>query len=158
MNDTPMDIIARRRTQKKSTDAGTLMHERLRRVVIDGDTRRGDNDLITRIQACPALVKYFSTAARTEVPIAYVDASKHVSRRIDRMIIDHESKTVLILDYKTDTDKKLRRAHYVDQLGEYAHIMRRIYPEYEIKTHILWTHDWTLEEIKTLETQDPAGL
>lgn len=148
MNESPMDIIARRRAQKKSTDAGTLMHERLRRVTIDDGVRRGDPDLITHIKSCPGLAQYFTSAARTEVPVAHINDTHCASRRIDRMLIDDATKTILILDYKTDINKNLRREHYAAQLSEYAQIMRRIYPQYEIKTHILWTHDWTLQEIK----------
>lgn len=142
MSDTLCDFLSRAKSAKFATDAGTNMHERLRVVSIT------DNDeLAARIVATPGLSEYFIPSAHTEVPIAGTIHGKFISRRIDRLVIDKHAKTIKILDYKTDTDRTLRRAKYTFQLREYCDLLRAIYPDFQISAAILWTHDWCLERI-----------
>lgn len=141
------DFIADQHRAQHATDAGTTMHERLRRVSIDGDASRGDAALISHIIANPNLVEYFAPHAQTEVPIAGTINGKFISRRIDRMITDTAARRIKIMDYKTDIDCTARRAMYKKQLGEYCDLLQKIYPDFVVTAAILWTHDWTLEQI-----------
>lgn len=141
------DFIANQHRAKHATAAGTNMHERLRTIVIDGATTRGDTTLISHIINNPNLVEYFAPHARTEVPIAGTINGKFISRRIDRMITDAATKRIKIMDYKTDTDCGARRVIYKKQLGEYCDLLKKIYPDFVVTATILWTHNWTLEEI-----------
>ncbi|MDE5615858.1 MAG: hypothetical protein K2I81_03440 [Alphaproteobacteria bacterium] len=147
MPTSPYDFIRRNRDMQFATDAGTKMHERLRKITIDTDTTCGDSALVENIRANKNLIEYFSPAGRTEVPVAGTINGKFISRRIDRMIIDPDAKVVKILDYKTDTDRNIHRGKYKAQLREYRELLREIYPDFSIVTAILWTHDWTLEYV-----------
>jgi hypothetical protein len=109
MNDGLKDFLLSRKRQKLATDAGNSRHVQMRRIVIDGDIEKGDPDIAARIKSHPELLPYFSKNAKTEVPIAGRIAGKTISRRIDRMLVDHGGKSVIFIDYKTDLDKHLLR-------------------------------------------------
>lgn len=141
------EIMAKRDSVKHATDTGTRVHDALRHVVIDGAHVYGDAQIANEIAERPEVAAFFCPESRCEVPVAATISNKFISRRIDRMIIDDATKTVKILDYKTDVERTVRRDKYVNQLHEYAAILRRIYPEYNIVGYILWTHGWVLEKI-----------
>lgn len=147
MTDSLRDLIKDYATRGFATDAGTRMHAQLRKVVIDGAADCGDADLVRCIRAIPDLIPMFGVAARTEVPLAGTIAGQFISRRIDRMLVDDVTRTVHVLDYKTDVSRDGMRNKYVAQLGEYAALLRQIYPGYDVRKYILWTHDWMLEQI-----------
>ena len=134
-------------SQKHATDAGTHMHDLLRQIKIDGAVQSGDADIVSRLLRLSELLPLFSSAAKTEVPVAGIIRGKFVSRRFDRMLIDGAGRCVYILDYKTDTDKNVCHDKYIAQLREYTELARQIYPGYKISAQILWTHDWTVESI-----------
>ena len=150
MTTTLHDLMNKERNQDFATATGNEMHLRLQRISLDAP-RAADADLIARINACAGLSEFFRAPARAEVPIAGNINGRFISRRMDRVIIDDVAKTVRILDYKTDTDRTARRAKYIAQLGEYAALMRQIYPDFKIDASILWLHDWTLEKVRTIE-------
>ena len=81
------------------------------------------------------------------MPVAAEIKSNFISRRIDRLIVDDEKRSVYIIDYKTDTDKDAFRQKYMAQVQEYMAITKKIYPKYNVSGHILWLHDWTLESV-----------
>lgn len=142
------DFLRAREHTAFATDAGTRMHVRLERITADADgTLNGDAEIIAHINAIPELKNFFGPLSMPEVPVAGIIDNRFVSRRIDRMTIDDDNKTVLILDYKTDTNPSAMRTQYVAQIREYVDLMRRIYPTYLIAGYILWTHDWHLEQI-----------
>lgn len=148
MHDNLTDLIAERRSQKFAVDNGTRMHMRLQNIIIDGDNTCGDADLIAHIQSCNGLTKYFAKNSKTEVPVAGTIGGKFISRRIDRMCVDHPARRIMILDYKTDLSPDAHREKYIRQLDEYRALLQHIYPEYDISAAILWTHQWRLEQIK----------
>lgn len=141
------DIINQANNTKYATQIGTKMHNRLAQIQITPAQETGDSAIIAHIKACPGAKDYFTPAAQTEVPVAGIINGRFISRRIDRMYIDPETHTVHILDYKTDIDKTTLRTKYITQLKEYVALMRAIYPDYKITAAILWTHDWSLENI-----------
>lgn len=139
-------LLAAEREAKFATEHGTQMHLRLQRMSLDAP-REQDAELAAHIVAIPELADFFRAPARAEVPIAGTINGRFISRRIDRMIIDDDAKTVRILDYKTDIDHTARHAEYVAQIGEYVALMRKIRPGYKISAFILWLHDWTMERV-----------
>ena len=141
------DLLAAQKKQKFATDAGTLAHSKMRRVIIDTNIEQGDPKLIQQVRSIPELLPLFSKMAKTEVPVAGIINGKFGSRRIDRMMIDDTSKTVVFLDYKTDINKENFRDKYIFQMREYAKLLRDIYPNYVVRGHILWLHDFVLETI-----------
>ena len=147
MSNNIKEILAERDAVKFATDAGTDMHNRLGRVVVDGDKTRGDTNLVAHIQANPRLAKMFCSSSMVEVPIAGNIGARFISRRIDRLYVDDDAKIVYVLDYKTDVNRTVFRDKYVAQLREYAALLRQIYPKYKCCCFILWTHDWTLESV-----------
>ena len=104
-------------------------------------------DIITTIKNRPDLLLFFVKSAQTEVPIAGIVHGHFVSRRIDRLLINHNTKTIDFIDYKTDTDKNAFIEQYKYQLKEYTELLRSAYPNYKINGYILWLHDWTLDKI-----------
>ena len=141
------NILSAHDATQHATAHGTQMHARLQHVVIDGDNAHGDIELIKRARANVALLPFFAPNSRTEVPIAGTINNRFVSRRIDRLIIDDTNKTIQILDYKTDTDRTAFHDKYVIQLREYARLLHAIYLGYKITAHILWTYDFSLENV-----------
>lgn len=140
-------IISDEASRRAATDAGTRMHEMLQRVTIGDGVMRGDAGLIQKLKSDTDIAFYFHPDSKTEVPVAGTIDSIFISRRIDRMRIDHTTKQIHILDYKTDIDTTTHRQKYIAQLKEYASLMQMIYPEYSVTAAILWTHNWQLEKI-----------
>ncbi len=130
-----------------ATAQGTHIHALLQQIVFDNENPSGDSKLYSIIQQHPELQRYFTKNTRTEVPIAGFLNNIFVSRRIDRLLIDTNNKTVEFLDYKTDTDTNIFRDKYTKQLTEYARLLRSAYPKYKITGFILWTQNWQLEQI-----------
>lgn len=141
------DFVSQQHSTRHAIRTGTNMHQRLQCIVIDKNIIRGDAELIQRISANAELAKYFSSASRTEVPVAGTINGRFISRRIDRMIIDQQTKSIKILDYKTDTDRYARCEKYKRQLREYQELLSAAYPGFNICAAILWTHDWALEHV-----------
>ena len=148
------EFLGNRKKQEFATGHGTEIHHRLQFIFIDGDNVRGDlssealakgdTDLIEKIRKNPKIAGFFDKNSRSEVPIAGHINGKFVSRRIDRLKITPES--IEFLDYKTDTTR-VRRDNYVAQMKEYATLLRAAYPSHKIRGHILWLHDWELEQV-----------
>ena len=126
---------------------GTQTHINLQYVVIDKSNNIGAPELIAAITQHPNLIPFFNKNAKTEVPIAGFINGHFISRRIDRLLINNQTKTIDFLDYKTDTNKALFIEKYKQQLNEYHKLLKSAYPEYKINGYILWTNDWTLEPV-----------
>ncbi len=142
------ELIAQNTRMKFATDAGARMHAMLRMVVLDdagGD--RGDAELIAKIRAGGDLARFFTPAAKTDVPLAGHYHGKFISRRVDRMVVDDAARVVYLLDYKTDIDRTARHEKYAQQLREYTSLLCEIYPGYSVRGFILWLHDWMLESM-----------
>ncbi|MBQ8293820.1 MAG: hypothetical protein IJX89_00320 [Alphaproteobacteria bacterium] len=132
---------------KFATDTGAKMHAILQHITISDHTNNDDAEIISRIKANPDILRFFSTNSRTEAPIAGTINGRFISRRLDRLVIDPAAQTIAVLDYKTDTDRTILHNQYVAQIREYVALLRTIYPTYKITGHILWTHDFSLENI-----------
>ena len=135
-------------SKQYATESGIKMHMLLQNVVIDAiGGNRGDDELVSVISNKPELKPFFTPNAQTEVPIAGVIRGVFVSRRIDRLVINNETKTIIFMDYKTDLNQTEFRDKYIKQLSEYAELLRSAYPKYKINGFLLWTHDWRLERV-----------
>lgn len=137
------DFLDDKNQQAIATAYGTKTHNRMQNICIDNT----DDEFVQRILSNPILKQMFDNKSKAEVPVAGYINGQFVSRRIDRLRVDKDAKTVDILDYKTDTNRTEHRQHYIAQLGEYRKLMSEIYPDFQIKCYILWLHDWTLEQI-----------
>lgn len=148
MTDTLRELLKQHDAASHAIDVGTCMHEKMRHVFIGCDDSRGDGEIIKKITAHKELLQFFDTNSQTEVPVAGVIRGKFISRRIDRMVINHDAKTIMILDYKTDTKPDEHRAAYHAQVAEYVDLLRMIYPKYAVHGFILWLHNFELESVQ----------
>ncbi len=130
---------------KYATENGLMRHAQMQSVRMGDSGLCGDDEIIAIIKSHPELAKFFVKNSRAEVPVAGIVRGKFISRRIDRLVVETDTKQVLILDYKTDVDKKSLRDKYLYQLSEYKELLKQVYPDYTIKAYILWLHDWELE-------------
>ena len=147
MTQTLKDFLIGAKNKDFATRNGTQTHALLRHIVIDGDNCHGDKDIIQNIKNHQNLISFFTPSAKTEVPIAGFINGVFISRRIDRLLINQNNKTIDFIDYKTDIDKTEFIENYKYQLHEYAQLLRSAYPDYKINGYILWLHDWTLQSI-----------
>ena len=142
------ELLKKLKISKHATDAGRRIHSGMRHIIIDNDKTCGNPEIIAQIKSYPNLLEFFSANSMTEVPIAGFINDTIVSRRIDRMIINNDNKTIKILDYKTDTDKNIFLSKYIAQIQEYKILVQDIFPGYTVYGYILWLHDFSLTEIK----------
>ena len=154
---TTLHKILQSKTQTRfATDVGTKTHAQLQKVVINATNSIGEKKLVSQIKAKPEISRLFSPLSQTEVPIAGTIKGTFISRRIDRLLINHNSKTVEILDYKTDTNPETFRNKYITQIYEYTTLLQAIYPDYTITGYILWTHDFSLEKVNKATIIQPC--
>ncbi len=140
-------IIHDLESKKFATHAGTDMHAQMAKIKFcDGDFV-GPEDIISKIKSNMELCEIMGPFSRAEVPLAgYIDGT-FLSRRIDRLYVNETAKTVIVLDYKTDIDKKRYYEKYRVQLTEYYKLLKEIFPVFNIKCKILWLNDFTLENV-----------
>lgn len=142
------DFLRMAMSKQYATESGTKTHLLLQGVVIDDvNGNRGDTELVSAISNKPELKPFFAPNARTEVPIAGVVHGAFVSRRIDRLLINDNDKTIVFMDYKTDSNPTEFYDKYKKQLSEYAELLCSAYPGYKITGFILWVRDWRLEKV-----------
>ena len=141
------EILSEIKRADYATDAGRKMHTKMQKIKTCDTAPHGDDELVTKITENPQLMKFFTSASRTEVPIAGNLNGRFISRRIDRLVIDDETKNIYVLDYKSDTDKTAYRDKYAAQIREYIALLRDAYPAYAVRGYILWLQDFELVEI-----------
>lgn len=91
----------------------------------------------------------FGKGSRAEVPIVGVVGKYAVSGKIDRLLIT--DKEVMIVDYKSNRNPPESVEHipvvYLKQLSLYRELIRKIYPQHNVKTSLLWTEKPVLMSI-----------
>jgi len=93
------------------------------------------------VLALPELAGLFAPGALAEVPLLGEVDGTAVSGRIDRLLVS--GRAVLIADFKTDrhvpaSAADLPRTH-VRQVGLYARLLRKLYPDKEIGAMLVYT-------------------
>lgn len=141
------NLLSNKDKEKYAVEAGVKTHKKLQKISLENINDLPESDLLTNIKNNLEIAHFFKKDSFTEVPVAGYIKGTFVSRRIDRMVINHETKTIDILDYKTDIDKRTFYENYKKQLLEYKTLLKDIYKEYSINCYILWTHDFTLEKV-----------
>ena len=141
------DFLKSQEQKDYAVQTGMSVHAQMQNIIVDKTVEYGDKDIIDLIKTRPDLQPFFTASAQTEVPIAGIIHGKFVSRRIDRLIINHDTKTIDFIDYKTDTNKTTFVEKYRIQITEYAELLHSAYPNYKINGYILWLHDWQLDKI-----------
>lgn len=130
-----------------ATAAGTDMHAQMAKIRFQNGDFVGPADIVSKIKTHTELSEIMGPLSRSEVPLAgYVDGV-FLSRRVDRLYVNKDTKTVVVLDYKTDANKKKYYEKYRVQLMEYYKLLKEIFPDFNIKCKILWLNDFTLENV-----------
>ena len=130
-----------------ATAAGTDMHAQMAKIRFQNGDFVGPADIVSKIKTHTELSEIMGPLSRIEVPLAgYVDGV-FLSRRVDRLYVNKDTKTVVVLDYKTDANKKKYYEKYLVQLMEYYKLLKEIFPDFNIKCKILWLNDFTLENV-----------
>ena len=140
-------ILGENLASRFATDAGTVMHKKLEQIFFLPSGATGDQDLCDKLSKNPELMEFMGALSKTEVPIAGIINGHFVSRRIDRLYVSDDTKRIVVIDYKTDTDKNVFYDQYVAQLTEYRDLLKQAFPGYNISCKILWTCDFTLENV-----------
>lgn len=148
MTDTLRDLLKQQDATKFATESGLRAHRNMQMIVIDGDVARGDPDVIAKIKSRPELLPFFVATAQTEVPVAGIIRGRFISRRIDRMVADHDKHQIIVMDYKTDVSPDKFHDKYCAQIREYMELLCEIYPGYVVNAYILWLHDFRLESVQ----------
>ena len=117
------DLISAQTSAEYATRTGRVIHKKLQSVFYPD----GDSDLIKQISTNAELIEIMGPLSKTEVPIAGFIKGKFISRRIDRLYINPDTKKIVILDYKTDTNKNQFKEKYQEQLNEYCKLLKQIY-------------------------------
>ena len=130
-----------------ATKRGTDVHARISKICFCNSDFVGDKDIVSKIKDNPDLCEFMGPLSRAEVPLAGYINGMFLSRRIDRLYINKNAKKIVVLDYKTDTNRNLYREKYRVQLMEYYELLKQIYPDFNIVCKILWLNDFTLENI-----------
>ncbi len=141
------DLINTNSHREYATTTGRTMHAQMQHVFYTGNGWVGADDVIKHISTIPELREYMGPLSRTEVPVAGTINGKFISRRIDRLYVNTDTKKVVILDYKTDINKKVFFEKYRAQLKEYRELLKQIYKGFDVTCMILWLNDFTLENI-----------
>lgn len=130
-----------------ATEHGKNIHARMSKICFRNVGFVGADDIVTNIKNNPELCEFMGALSHAEVPLAGYINGVFLSRRIDRLYINKNTKKIVVLDYKTDINRNLYREKYRVQLMEYYKLLKQIYPDFNIVCKILWLNDFTLENI-----------
>ena len=106
MTRTLHDFLTGAKNKEFATKQGTQMHAILQHVIVDDSGKCGNEDIVKIIKNKPELKRFFTRDAKTEVPIAGKINGYFLSRRIDRLLINHDTKTIDFIDTKQILTKK----------------------------------------------------
>jgi ATP-dependent exoDNAse (exonuclease V) beta subunit len=143
------ELIEAQTQVKYATETGRIVHAQMKHIFFGPGGWVGDESIVSHLKNNPELCELFGAYSRTEVPIAGTVCGRFISRRIDRLYVNNNTKTIIVLDYKTDKDKNLFHEKYVEQLNEYRALLNQIYRHFDIQCKILWLNDFTLENVPT---------
>jgi len=143
------ELVDKHTHAKYATDTGRGVHTKMQHVFYTPNGWVGDTNIISHIKDNSELRELLGPLSKTEVPIAGIINGKFISRRIDRLYVNNTTKNIVVLDYKTDINKKVFFEKYVVQLNEYYALLKQIYRSFNIDCKILWLNDFTLENVQT---------
>ncbi len=91
----------------------------------------------------------FGINSIAEIPITGMINGKVISGKIDRLYVDQDM--VMIIDYKSNRpspkSEDLVPEIYINQMQSYKEIIKKLYPNRQIKTALLWTDEPRLMEL-----------
>lgn len=97
----------------------------------------------------PEFTDLFGEKAQAEVPIVGEVDGIMISAQLDKLLVLPDK--VMIVDFKTNQppakDVASTSPNYIRQLGLYAKLLQRIYPNLPVETYILWTNEARLMRV-----------
>lgn len=111
----------------------------------------------------PSLARIFGPDARAEVSFA-LNASRNgvpvrLAGRIDRLVVDSEG--ILVVDFKSDAFAPVETSDvppaYEVQLGLYAKVAQKLFPDQPVRAAILWTTPKRLMLLDTVRLAEASG-
>jgi ATP-dependent helicase/nuclease subunit A len=101
------------------------------------------------IIAAPRFAALFGAQALAEAPIAATVREMVIAGTVDRLLIGPD--TVQVIDFKTGANVPADAAsvapYHLRQMGAYAAVLARIFPDKRVEAALLYTHDATLIEL-----------
>jgi len=98
-------------------------------------------DAVMRVLENPGFANLFGPQARAEVPVTGMMGNTVVSGQIDRLMVADDE--IVILDYKTNRPAPATREGvspvYKTQLRLYRDLLKKVYPNKDIRAVLLWT-------------------
>ena len=93
----------------------------------------------------------FELKGYNEFPVCGIYENSFISAQIDRIVIDEQKNEVIIIDYKSNKEppeslKKIPKK-YIEQMKAYKFLVKRIFPDKEVKSALLWTKNLQLDYI-----------
>ncbi len=107
----------------------------------------------------PEVAPLFGPDSRAEVPLVGLVGTRRISGQVDRLAVTPDS--VLLVDYKTNRPSPRHPdavpPAYLQQLSAYALLLRRLYPDRDLRCYLLWTEQARLMHISDdrLEQANP---
>tara|TARA_R110002096_G_scaffold309403_4_gene504010 strand:- start:36875 stop:40315 length:3441 start_codon:yes stop_codon:yes gene_type:complete len=166
----PLKIALQMQRDKQKYHRGRLIHKLLevlpergqekRRSAAERYLRQGVHELSEKDVATitnevfavlenPDLEGLFGPDSRSEVPMIGQIGSFSLSGQVDRMVVRENE--ILIIDYKTNRPPPDGVENipgiYTKQMAAYRAVLGEIYPDYRIRTYLLWTDISRLMEI-----------
>lgn len=97
----------------------------------------------------PEFSDIFGCCSQAEVPVIGEVGGKIISAQIDRLVLlPHK---IMIVDFKTNRPaaRTLEQVPvaYISQLNNYAELLKRIYPQKDVESYILWTNEARLMRV-----------
>lgn len=101
------------------------------------------------LSLCEKHKNIFSKNSYAEVPVIGEVNGKIISSKIDRLVVSDDK--VIIVDYKTNRPaaKTIDEVPYIyiNQLNTYKELVKRIYPDKQIETFLLWTNTCNMMKV-----------
>ncbi len=99
----------------------------------------------------PDFHRFFNDQILTEVSLMGTIENQKIRGIIDALTIKTDSKEVFILDYKTGSFHENYRDNppesYVHQMALYKKVLEKIYPDYKVKSFLVWTEVGVVQEV-----------
>lgn len=127
---------------QKVDQRSSLVKDYIDHLLISDEMKVQIKASIRNVLSHPEFCHILEKQLKTEVPILGYSDHQRSNCIIDLLAIDHEEKTIQIVDYKTGVfleDYRLNPpSEYKNQLGLYKNLVQDIYPGYKVLNFLFW--------------------
>jgi ATP-dependent helicase/nuclease subunit A len=123
----------------------------LKNYLIKKENPEGVHEAVLSVFNHPHFNKFFGDETLTEVPLMGDVEGQKIRGIIDALTIKMDSQEVFILDYKTGSFHESYRDNppesHVRQMALYKKVLKKIYPDYKVKSLLIWTEVGFVQEV-----------